>query len=71
MGPVGPVTVECEVPDNFDVRPFQIMALEVERESVRAELGKKLTDIDRRINELLAIDHAPAEDNIPGHEVPW
>ena len=68
---VGPVMAECEVPDNFDPRPGKIDALKAERTKLRAELGAKLVDIERQISELLAIDHAPAEDNIPGHEVPW
>jgi hypothetical protein len=68
---VGPVTVECEVPEHFDPRPQQIKSLEEERETLRAELGKKLTDIERRINELQAIEHTPVEDSIPSGSVPF
>ena len=68
---VGPVTVEAEVPDAFDPRPGKIAALKTERARLRAKLGARLTDIERQISELTAIDHAPVEDSIPGHSVPF
>lgn len=46
-----------EVPDNFDPRPQLVKALEAEKEKARADFAKRVMEIDRRINELLALEH--------------
>lgn len=48
---------EVEVPDNFDPRPQMVKALEAEKEKARAEFAKRVLEIDKRINELLALEH--------------
>ena len=69
---VGPVTVECEVPDDFDPRPAKVASIDAQIQKLRAEHQNRLTELIRKRSELLAID-APAavEDSIPGHSVPF
>ena len=48
-----------EVPDDFDPRPQQVAALEAEKQKARAEFQARITEIDRQIQSLLAIEGAP------------
>lgn len=48
---------EVEVPDNFDPRPQMVKELEAEKEKARADFAKRVMEIDKRINELLALEH--------------
>ena len=51
-------TTTVEVPDDFDPRPQQVAALEAEKQKARAEFQKRITEIDRQIQSLLAIEGA-------------
>jgi hypothetical protein len=53
---VQPHLLEVEVPDNFDPRPQLVKNLETEREQIRAEFAKRITEIDSQIRNLLAIE---------------
>ena len=53
---VGQHVCEVEVPDNFDPRPEMVKSLEREKELAKADFAKKVMEIDRRINELLALE---------------
>lgn len=53
---VQPVTVEAEVPDNFDIRAAKLRDLQAEQAKVRAEMSARITDLQRQINELMAIE---------------
>ena len=55
---VMPHEIEIEVPDDFDPRPQQVAALEAEKQKARAEFQKRVTEIDRQIQSLLAIEGA-------------
>ena len=48
---------EVEVPDDFDPRPQMVKELEAEKEKARADFAKRVMEIDKRINELLALEH--------------
>lgn len=48
--------IEIEVPDDFDPRPAQIAALRDQQTKAAAEYQKTVTDIQRRISELQAIE---------------
>lgn len=50
-------TLVFQAPD--DVRDHQVEALRAERKKAMADFTKTLTDIDARIAQLLAIEHAP------------
>jgi hypothetical protein len=54
---VGPVTVEAEVPDSFDMRSAQVKAKQEELQKVRAEFGAKVTQLQRELAELQAIEY--------------
>ena len=54
---VMPHEIEIEIPDDFDPRPQQVAALEAEKQKARAEFQKRVTEIDRQIQSLLAIEH--------------
>lgn len=45
-----------EVPADFDPRPGMVVALEKEKLRLRAEFAASVINIDRQINELLAIE---------------
>lgn len=52
---VQPHSFEVDVPDTFDIRSGLVQNLEAEKQRLRAEFAKSVTDIDRRISELTAI----------------
>ena len=52
-------TTTVEVPDDFDPRPQQVAALEAAKQKARAEFQARVTEIDRQIQSLLAIEVAP------------
>jgi hypothetical protein len=54
--------IEVDIPDNFDIRPFQIDKLRKEREQAAAEFAKRVKQIDDKINSLLAIENNPSGD---------
>lgn len=51
-------TTTVEVPDDFDPRPLQVQALEAAKQKARAEFQERITEIDRQIQSLLAIEGA-------------
>ena len=51
-------TTTVEVPDDFDPRPQQIAALEAAKQKARAEFQARITELDRQIQSLLAIEGA-------------
>jgi len=46
-----------EVPDHADMRGQKLKALEEEKKRIEAEFAAKVTQINRKINELLAIEN--------------
>lgn len=52
------VSFEVEVPDDFDPRPAKVAALTTEKQKVRAEFAKRITELDEQINKLLAIENS-------------
>lgn len=50
-------SIAVEVPDNFDPVPGQIAALEEQKRKARADFQRTVTEIDRQIQSLLAIEH--------------
>ena len=50
-------TTEVEIPDDFDPRPHQVAAFIAEKQKARADFLKRVTEIDRQIQSLLAIEH--------------
>jgi hypothetical protein len=58
---VGTAEVTFDVPDDFDPRPLQVKALEAKRAELHAQFAAAVTEINRQINELLAIDNTPAD----------
>ncbi|MGA4275609.1 hypothetical protein ACI2VH_02765 [Ralstonia nicotianae] len=58
---VQPHTVVAEIPDReIDYRTVRVAALEKEREKVRAELGRRITEINNEISKLQALTFDPA-----------
>lgn len=53
---------EADIPDDFDIRPFQIDKLRRERDEAAAEFAKRVKEIDDKINSLLAIENNPSGD---------
>jgi hypothetical protein len=48
---------EVEVPNDFDPRPEMIELLRAAKDQARAEFAAKVTEYDRRISQLLAIEN--------------
>ena len=55
---VQPHTITVEIPADFDPRPGMVKALEAKKDKARAEFAALVTQIDRQINELTAIECA-------------
>jgi hypothetical protein len=55
--PVAPYTIEIEMPEGFDPMKETLNALQVQRKLILAENEKRLTEIDGKIQELMAIEH--------------
>lgn len=54
---VMPHTLVVEIPDGeIDYRTVRVAALEKEREKVRADMGKRITEINSEISKLQAIE---------------
>jgi len=49
--------IEIEVPDDYDPRAQKIAALEAQKAQAAADYQKTVTDINRRISELQAIEY--------------
>lgn len=49
-------TIEFEVPDDFDMRPGIVKGLEREKQRITAEFQARVTEINGRIQSLLAIE---------------
>lgn len=54
---VGEQEIEVEVPDNYDPRAQQIVALEKQKQKVMADYQKMVTDINERISKLTALEY--------------
>jgi len=50
--------VEVDVPEDYDPRSAQIAVLEEQQQKVMADFRKSITDINRRISELSALEQA-------------
>jgi hypothetical protein len=57
---VRPVEVEVEVPDAFDMRAAKLKDKQAELTKVRAEFTNRITQIQREISELQAIEFVEA-----------
>jgi len=55
---VGPYPIEVEVPDGFDPRAAQVEALKRQKQAVMADFQKRVTDIERQIAQLTALEAA-------------
>ena len=54
---IGPHNFEVNIPSDFDVRSAKVANLRELKQSVQAEFAARVTEIDRKINELLAIEN--------------
>lgn len=57
---VGTAEVTFDVPDDFDPRPAQIKTLEAKRTELNAQFAAAVTEINRQISQLQAIEHTEA-----------
>lgn len=56
---IKPVEVEFDIPDNFDPREGIIFGLREQKKKVIADAQLKATQIEERIQRLLAIEYKP------------
>jgi hypothetical protein len=54
---VCPVTVEFEIPPEWDPRTQQLDSLKVQRVKLQKQFAEAVMNIDRQINSLLAIEN--------------
>jgi hypothetical protein len=45
-----------DIPDSFNITEAQVKALNQEKEKVRADFAKRITELDAKINSLLSIE---------------
>lgn len=55
--------IVTEVPENFNPRAEKIAALEKEKTKVRAEMGRRITEIENEIGKWKAIEYTPAQES--------
>lgn len=55
---VAETAFDVDIPDDFDIRPHQVAALEKKKREVQAQFAAKVKELDDRINSLLAIGTA-------------
>lgn len=55
---VSPAVVEVPVPANFDPRAAKLASLQEEERKTRADFTRRITEIQRQIGELLALEMA-------------
>lgn len=55
---IGPCDLTFEIPDGFDVNSHKIKALKDIKQKAMADFQKRITDIDRQISELTALEFA-------------
>lgn len=55
---VCPHDFDADVPDDFDIRPYQIKELEKKKQELREKFAMAVKELDDRINSLLAINSA-------------
>jgi hypothetical protein len=57
---VGPVEVECEVPDDFNPTAAKISTLEKKLDAMSDEYQRNCASIRGQISDLQCIEHSPA-----------
>lgn len=57
---VMPYSIEVEIPDAFDPTAAQVAMLEAAKQKARADFQARVTELDRQIQSLLAIEHKEA-----------
>jgi hypothetical protein len=57
---VGTAEVTVDVPGDFDPRPAQVKALEAKLAQLNAQFAAAVTEINRQIAQLQAIEHSEA-----------
>jgi hypothetical protein len=55
------MSVEFDIPDDFDPIPKQVAALEAEKREALAEYQSKVASINERLSKLQAITYTPEE----------
>jgi len=60
-----PHELTIEVPDDLDMTPAQIAALEKEKEQVRDKYLREVAKLDEKISKLRAITYEPATGETP------
>ena len=55
--------VDVDIPDDFDMRPHQVAALEKKKREAQAEFAVRVKELDDQINSLLAIGNAKVVDD--------
>ena len=58
--PIVSHTFTVEIPADFDPRPTQIEALEAKRKELQAQFAAAVTEINRQISQLQAIEYTEA-----------
>lgn len=56
---VMPYTLEVEIPDDFDPRAKQVEILKEEARNLRVTFQCRITEIERKIGELTALEYTP------------
>lgn len=55
---VGEMSITMDIPDDFDPRLAQVAALEAQKRELQAKFSAAVTELNRKINELMALEAA-------------
>ena len=55
------VSVEFDVPDDFDLTAEEIKALREQQKRIQADAQRQVVEIEERIQSMLAIEYKPAK----------
>lgn len=52
---VNQLSIEIDIPDTFDIRPFRIASLEKQKQEIQRKFAAEVAKIDEQIKKCLAI----------------
>ena len=58
---VNPLSIEVEIPDTFDIRPYRIIALQKQKSEIQRRFAEEVAKLDEQIKKCLAITNEAGE----------
>lgn len=68
---VGEHTIRADAPPDLDPRQMMVDGLEAHKTAIRAELGKRIAEIEEQISKLQAIEYTPTTEPTSDVDLPF